>query len=79
MFMLDDELAAGVLVAVELDDEEGVEVLVEELDDRFELVDELLPEELEPLGRSSRRESSPERPRQSRPRSLPRSPPELRR
>jgi hypothetical protein len=58
MFMLEDELVADDLVDVELEEEDGVE----ELDERFELLDELLPEELELLDRSSRRESSPERP-----------------
>jgi hypothetical protein len=83
MFMLDAEPVEDDLVAVELEDEDGVGDPDDELDDRLELPDELFPEELEPLERSSRRESSPERPRRSLPRSpprsLPRSPPKLRR
>ena len=70
MLMLEDELAEVDLVDVELEVEDGVEDPLEELDERFELLDEL-----ELLDRSSRRESSPDRPRQSRDRSLPRSPP----
>lgn len=59
----------GVLVAgfeaVVLDDEEAVE-LVDVLLGLLELPEELLLEELKPLDRSLCRESSPERPRQSR-------------
>src|SRR4051794_29003112 len=71
MFMLEEVPLVAGLLAVELVGL-GVE---EELDDFVELPDEL---EFELLERSSRRESSLERPRQSRrplSRSLPRSPP----
>ena len=67
--MLEDALEEDGLDDVELDVVEAVDDPLEELDDLFELLDELLPEELE-LDRSSRRESSLERPRQSRDRSL---------
>ena len=65
--MLDDELADDDFDVVELEDE-GVDEPVEELlDDLLELLEGLFPEELEPPDRSSRRESSPDRPRRSRP------------
>jgi hypothetical protein len=74
MFILEVELAEDGLVDVELEEAEGVDDPLDELDERFELLDELPLDELELLDRSSCRESSLERPRQSRdrsPRSLP--------